>query len=265
MWERLHRLPSPAMAVAFVALLAALGGTAVALPGKNKVTSDDIAKGAVNNADLRKGAVTNAKVRNRSITGVKFRQNALGGNAVKESTLGRVPSADFAASAFNSQNAVNAQNANNAQNAANANRAASAGSVDGRTPFLVKLSAGQTQTIASNGAVSIQVQCISDGTDDEVRVLGATSASGAAQDGNDDFDGSSGNTLEPTTPAEDREILGVSDTTGDTNVDTDIDIDKGFVMAPDGKALGIDGETTALGVNFAGATCVAAGVVNAAG
>jgi hypothetical protein len=36
-------------------------------------------------------------------------------------------------------------------------------------------------------------------------------------------------------------------------------------MAPDGKALGIDGESTALGVNFAGATCVAAGVVNAAG
>lgn len=66
-----------------------------------------------------------------------------------------------------------------------------------------------------------------------------------------------------------REILSVSDTTGETNVDTDIDIDididKGFVMAPDGKALGIDGESTALGVNFAGATCVAAGVVNAAG
>ncbi|MGI8661114.1 MAG: hypothetical protein ACR2LH_08805 [Thermoleophilaceae bacterium] len=60
-----------------------------------------------------------------------------------------------------------------------------------------------------------------------------------------------------------REILSVSDTTGETNVD--IDIDKGFVMAPDGKALGIDGESTALGVNFVGATCVAAGVVNAAG
>ena len=99
------------MAVAFVALLATLGGIAVALPGKNKVKKDDIARGAVGKADLAKNAVTNRSVRNRSLTGRKFRLNALGGNAVKESTLGRVPSADFAAGAGNAQNAVNAQNA----------------------------------------------------------------------------------------------------------------------------------------------------------
>ena len=39
-------MPSPAMAVAFGALLAALSGTAVALPGTGTVDSGDIRKGA---------------------------------------------------------------------------------------------------------------------------------------------------------------------------------------------------------------------------
>ena len=60
MRKRFRRLPSPAMAVAFIALLAAIGGTAVALPGKNKVKKDDIAKGAVSASDLAKNAVASA-------------------------------------------------------------------------------------------------------------------------------------------------------------------------------------------------------------
>ena len=44
------RRPTPAMAVAFVALLAALSGTAVALPGTNSVDSGDI-----KNKRLRQG------------------------------------------------------------------------------------------------------------------------------------------------------------------------------------------------------------------
>jgi hypothetical protein len=36
-------------------------------------------------------------------------------------------------------------------------------------------------------------------------------------------------------------------------------------MAPDGKTLGLDGETTPLGLNYAGTECVVSGVVNASG
>jgi hypothetical protein len=46
------RLPSPAMAVAFVALLAALSGTAIALPGKNTVDSGDISKGSIKPSEI---------------------------------------------------------------------------------------------------------------------------------------------------------------------------------------------------------------------
>jgi hypothetical protein len=52
-----RRLPSPAMVVAIIALIAGLAGSAVALKGKNSVKSDDIAKGAVKGPDIHNKAV----------------------------------------------------------------------------------------------------------------------------------------------------------------------------------------------------------------
>jgi hypothetical protein len=51
------RMPSPGTAIALVALFAALGGTAVALEGRNSVRSDDIKNGQVRKPDIRKRAV----------------------------------------------------------------------------------------------------------------------------------------------------------------------------------------------------------------
>jgi hypothetical protein len=50
-------LPSPAMIVAMIALVAAMAGSAVALDGKNRVKSDDIARGAVRGPDIHNKAV----------------------------------------------------------------------------------------------------------------------------------------------------------------------------------------------------------------
>jgi len=55
------------MAVAFLALLGALGGTAVALPGKNSVKKDDIAKNAVNSADIRNRTIKLRDVNRRTV------------------------------------------------------------------------------------------------------------------------------------------------------------------------------------------------------
>jgi hypothetical protein len=106
------RYPSPAMAVAFVALLAALSGTAVALPGKNSVDSGDLRKGAVKRVDIAKNAVTGKKVKGSSLTGSDVKANSIGGSDVNEGSLGKVPSA---------ASADNAANANSANTAANAN------------------------------------------------------------------------------------------------------------------------------------------------
>jgi hypothetical protein len=55
--RRLLGRPSPAMVVAVVALVAALGGAAVALPGRNSVRSNDIAPKAVKLNDIGQSAV----------------------------------------------------------------------------------------------------------------------------------------------------------------------------------------------------------------
>ena len=69
-----HR-PSPAMVVACLALLVALGGTSIAA-----VTA--IAPNSVGTAQIRAGAVTAAKIRNNNVTGAKIAPNAVVGGVV---------------------------------------------------------------------------------------------------------------------------------------------------------------------------------------
>ena len=76
---RIRRLiPSPAMAVALVALFMAMGGSAYALV----VTSGSIKNNTIRSQDVRNGG----------LVGKDVRANGLGGRAIKESTLGAVPS-----------------------------------------------------------------------------------------------------------------------------------------------------------------------------
>jgi hypothetical protein len=62
--------PSPAMAVALVALFVALGGTGYAV-----------------------ARIDGRQLRNATVSGAKLRKNTLGGREVRESRLGRVPRA----------------------------------------------------------------------------------------------------------------------------------------------------------------------------
>jgi hypothetical protein len=80
------RAPSPALIVAFVALVAALSGSAIALPGKNKIDRNDVKRNA--------------------ITGKQLKNNSVKGADVDEGTLGKVPSAGVADSATSAGNAA---------------------------------------------------------------------------------------------------------------------------------------------------------------
>jgi hypothetical protein len=261
------RRPSPAMAIAFVALLAALSGTAIALPGANTVDGGDIRTGAVKSKDIENGAVEtrdiknndvrSRDVRNSTLRGADVRNDSLTGADVDESRLGQVSSAS---------SATTANTANRANTAATANRAISAGSVDGRMPFRLMLGAGQSRTIARNGAISLVAECNSAGGTDQARIVAATSSDGAILQGYEDDatgPGDGSDFLDSTTLADDREFVEVSDAAGDVNFEDDID--SGYVIAPDGKVLTLGSETTALGLNFAGAKCFFAGVVDAIG
>src|SRR5215216_511732 len=124
MHRLISRRPSPAMAIAFVALLVALSGTAVALPGTNTVNSGDIVNNTIRSKDVRNNTVRSKDVRNGSLTGADVQDNSLTGADINESTLGTVPNANHANSA---------NSANTAGSANTANSATNAGAVDGQS------------------------------------------------------------------------------------------------------------------------------------
>ena len=74
-------LPSPAMALAFVALLVALGGTATALDGKNKVDNNDLKKNTVDSANIVKNQVKAEDVDEASLAEVPLAANGAHGYA----------------------------------------------------------------------------------------------------------------------------------------------------------------------------------------
>jgi hypothetical protein len=130
--------------------------------------------------------------------------------------------------------------------------------------FLIKLQGGQNRTIASNGSVSLQAQCAANlAGNDRVRIVASTTSDGAVLRGTDNLTGAPGSTLDTTTPADNRELFVLTTTTNTTLVAGQID--RGYVMSPGGKMLAIDGEATALGVNYSGARCILAGVVQKVG
>ncbi len=77
------RRPSPALVLAFIALLATLGGTAWAA---KKIGTKQIKANSITTGKIKKNAVTTAKIKGNAVTGAK----------VKESSLGTVPSAQVA-------------------------------------------------------------------------------------------------------------------------------------------------------------------------
>ena len=245
------RRPTPALLIAVIALSVALGGTgyaAITLPANS-----------VGTEQLQRRAVTKNKIHRNAVTGSKVVRDTLRGGDINESTLAKVPAASSA------DVANNATSANTANSANTAKRASSAGSVDGRIPFRVRLSAGQSQTIAQNGPISLVAQCNSAGGTEQARILAATSRDGAIMQGyEDDHTGSGDGSdfLNSSTPANARELVEVSDGAGDISFEDDID--SSYVIAPDGKVLTLGSETTALGLNYT-ATCFFAGVVDSIG
>lgn len=83
-----NRRLDPGLVVGVVALVFALAGSAVALPGKNKVDKNDIRKGAVKTKALKDGAVTQAKLKDGAVTAAKLNDGAVDGSKVADGSLG---------------------------------------------------------------------------------------------------------------------------------------------------------------------------------
>jgi hypothetical protein len=103
---------SPALAVAIVALVVALGGTAVAATSV-LVSGDSL---------IKKNSLSGNRLRNHTITGTQINLSQLG----KVPTAAKADTATTAASATNATNANHASSADTATNATNATTAATA-------------------------------------------------------------------------------------------------------------------------------------------
>jgi hypothetical protein len=81
------RRPSPALVVAVIALIVALGGSSWAAPVRQLITGKDVRNSSLTGADVRNSTLTGRDVRNGSLTEDDIRPRSLSG-AVFRGTLG---------------------------------------------------------------------------------------------------------------------------------------------------------------------------------
>lgn len=93
--------PSPAMIVAVTALVLATTGAAMALPGRNSVDANDLAKSSVTSRAIAKGAVTSKQIAGKSIKGNRIKD---GGVKAQQLADGAVTGAKIAVDAITAAN-----------------------------------------------------------------------------------------------------------------------------------------------------------------
>jgi hypothetical protein len=89
--------PTPALLVAITALVVAMSGAAIALPGKATVSTNDIKKGAITKKLIAKGAVGSAQIIGKSIKGNRLKDGAIKSKQVAADGLNSTNIADYKA------------------------------------------------------------------------------------------------------------------------------------------------------------------------
>ena len=227
------RRPSAALVVSIIALIVALGGTAVAA---TQISGSSIKRG--------------------SIPGNRLKKNTLTGTQIKESTLKTVPSAF---GAFAAQKATTAKSADTATTANTATTAGNANQLGGVPPSgyvssskVVRFSVGMTKgdqdrILSGVGSVLFIGSCAADGANTEAHITASTNLAGVVING---------------------VARGTSDTASlaleDSTASNATDVEPVTTFAPDGS-FSADGQVAAV-VNTSGSDCRFFGhVVNDAG
>jgi hypothetical protein len=220
--------PSPAMIVALVALSVALAGTASALPGRNRVKRDDIARNSVQSSDIRKNAirtrhikkrqVTRSRIAKRSIDSALVADDSLTGDDVLESSLAKVPDADK----------LDGRDSSEFVSATKLSRFA--------------LGNGGARTVYATGPLSLTARCTISPAGDTAEILIATAQDNAAFDAAE-----SDPDLDSSDPETGRQFVVASATSGTPAFSRVAD---GFAVAGDGSE--ISGASLYAGVNVLG-------------
>jgi len=91
--------PSPAMFVAVVALVMAMSGAAIALPGRSSVDASDLAKGSVTTKAIAKGAIGSKQIGGKSIKGNRLKDGAVKADQLADGAVTEAKIADGAVTA----------------------------------------------------------------------------------------------------------------------------------------------------------------------
>jgi hypothetical protein len=175
---------------------------------------------------LKANSVTTAKIKKNAVTTAKIKKDAVTGAKVKESTLSEVPSA---------------------------------GSLTGRTPFSVFISAG-TSDIAVVGPFTVRAVCvINNAGEDEGELQLLTSVNGAAMDDNNGDEWTPFDTSD--NPAE---LYENNATTGEEEIE--IGEEPGLIaVAPDGTAIVTQNESIGFNIASHPGQCYFGGLVEKIG
>jgi hypothetical protein len=179
----------------------------------------------ISGSSIRNGSITAAKLRSATLTGLQVRNGSLPGTKLRnDSVTGR-----------------------------QVNEATLVGV---RPGVLVsrRMALNEQVVVFRAGPLALVARCWNDGNNDIIDVYAASAVPGAILEGQDERTGAPGLTLDPDLPEDQRRLLTNSASTGQTNVDNDAD--EGFVLAPDGTRISVEGDSATLGLNYLGAKCV---------
>ena len=226
--------PSPGLIVATAALVMAMSGAAIALPGKNSVQKNDIENGAVTGKKIAEAAVGSKHIKGKSIKGNRIKDNGI---KAKQIADGTVTSKQVAADGIDSSNIADYKSS--------ATELLTA--TDGVDAAAARAAAPK-QELFEKGQLSIYGKCFRDTTADEVSaaIFIETSANGAIFDGDDGLSGGPAATdfLNTDTLEEDRELEnGTQATAGDANAN------EGEFMAQAGDGTKLVGQFAAAAKN----------------
>lgn len=205
------KLPSPALLLALVALVAAMSGAAIALPGHRTVDSGDI----------KRDAIRSKQIKAHSVKGSDVADDSIKGGQVLESQLGPVPEA----------RTVDTLNVfGDSYERATATDAADLATAQTLAPPV---------SLASRGELSVYAKCFRDTTTNSLhgRIYVKTTTDGAIFEANAaalEGGATAADLLNATTPEDSRELLRASVGAGASSLDRG----QWYAMSPDGTALG---------------------------
>jgi hypothetical protein len=219
------RRPSASLVISFIALAVAISGTAVALPGKNKVETNDLEKRAVTSKKIASKAVTTKKLRNLAVTSAKLAGDSVDGSKVAPGSL---TGEDLADNSIGDGKLSEVEVIGGSYIRATATEGADAATAMAAAPEIPLFQKGQ---------LDLYAKCFRDVGGDETRVevYARSSVDGSILDGQDNLPGgpAAADFLNPGTPEVDRQL----DTEDIAGADASYNENEYAVASPDGTGL----------------------------